>query len=147
MYAWTPRGSFPFDFPPKSVRKGLNFGVFAVLVFVVFLAEIFRFLLIQRVLLDPNLSMECPWGVPTIPNVLCVSVERIGRSEVGFGGVDPWALFYYPSCPGATDLTGALDRSDRCKPLVGFVSGNCLFRVVLSRGPAGQFLPCLELFC
>jgi hypothetical protein len=146
MYAWTPRGSFPFDFPPKSVRKGLNFGVFVVLGFVVFLAEILRFLLIQRVLVDHNLAMECPWGVPTIPKVLCVSVEWIGRWEVGFGGVDPRVLFH-PSCPGATDLTGALDWSDRCKPLVGFISGNCLFRVVLSRGPAGQFLPCLELFC
>jgi hypothetical protein len=40
-------------------------------------------------------------------------------------GVDPRALFI-PSCPGVTRLTGALDRADRCEPMVGFVSGNCL---------------------
>jgi hypothetical protein len=36
MYEWTLRGSFPFDSPPKFVRKGLDFGVFVVLGFVVF---------------------------------------------------------------------------------------------------------------
>jgi hypothetical protein len=35
------------------------------------------------------------------------------------------------------------DRSDHCKILVGFVSGNCLVRVVLSPGVAGLFLACL----
>jgi hypothetical protein len=61
-------------------------------------------------------------------------VERIGRSGVGFRGVDPRALFI-PSCPGTTGMTGALDRSDRCEPLVGFVSGellgSCLWVVLL----------------
>jgi hypothetical protein len=52
-------------------------------------------------------------------------VERIGISGVGFGGVDPGVLFI-PSCPGTTGLTGALDRSDRCDPSVGFVSGDLL---------------------
>jgi hypothetical protein len=47
------------------------------------------------------------------------SVERFGRSKFGFGGVDARVLFI-PSCPGYTGLTGALDRSDRCEPLVGF---------------------------
>jgi hypothetical protein len=28
MYAWTLRGSFPFDSPPKSVRKGVRFWGF-----------------------------------------------------------------------------------------------------------------------
>jgi hypothetical protein len=49
---------FPFDSPPKSVRKGARF--FLVLGFGKFLAEILRFLLIQRVLVDHNLAMECP---------------------------------------------------------------------------------------
>jgi hypothetical protein len=53
------------------------------------------------------------------------SVERIGKSGVGFGGVDSRALFI-PSCPGITGLTSALDRSDRCEPFVGFVSGALL---------------------
>jgi hypothetical protein len=52
-------------------------------------------------------------------------VERFRRSRVGFGGVDPRVLFI-PSCPGYTGLTGALDRSDRCEPLVGFASGDLL---------------------
>jgi hypothetical protein len=48
---------------------------------------------------------------------------------VGFEGVDPRALFI-PSCQGVTGLTGALDWSDWCKPLVGFVLGNCFVHVV-----------------
>jgi hypothetical protein len=30
------------------------------------------------------------------------------------------------SCPGYTGMTGALDRSDRCEPFVGFSSGELL---------------------
>jgi hypothetical protein len=60
-----------------------------------------------------------------IPKVLFKSVERFGRSKYGFGGVDPPVLFI-PSCPDYTGLTGALDRSDRCESLVGFVSGERL---------------------
>jgi hypothetical protein len=52
-------------------------------------------------------------------------VERFGRSKFGFGGVDPQVLFI-PSCPGYTGLAIALDRSDRCEPLVGFASGELL---------------------
>jgi hypothetical protein len=74
---------------------------------------------------DHNLAMECPRGVPTIPKVLFRSVERIGSSGVGFGGVDSRVLFIL-SCPSYTDLTGALDRSDRCEPFVGFASGELL---------------------
>jgi hypothetical protein len=40
-------------------------------------------------------------------------------------GVDPRVRFI-PSCPGYTDLTSALDRSDRCEPFVGFASGELL---------------------
>jgi hypothetical protein len=53
------------------------------------------------------------------------SVERFGRSKFGFGGVDPRVLFI-PSCPGYSGLTGALDRSDRFKSLVGFASSELL---------------------
>jgi hypothetical protein len=60
-----------------------------------------------------------------MPKVLCKSVERFGRSGVGFGGVDPRVLFI-PSCPGLTGLTGVCDRSDQCRPLVGFASGELL---------------------
>jgi hypothetical protein len=91
----------------------------------VFVAEFLRFLLIQRVLVDHNLAMECPLGVLTIPKVLFETGERIGRSRVGFGGVDPRVLFI-PSCPGVTGMTGASDLSDRCVPCVGFASGELL---------------------
>jgi hypothetical protein len=58
------------------------------------------------------------------------SVERFGRSRFGFGGVDSRVLFI-PSCPGLTGLTGVRDRSDRCRPLVGFASGELLDSCVL----------------
>jgi hypothetical protein len=35
-------------------------------------------------------------------------------------------VLFIPSCPDYTGLTGALDRSDRCEPLVGFASGELL---------------------
>jgi hypothetical protein len=108
----------------------------------VFLAEILHFLLIQRVLVDHNLAMECPRGVPTISKVLCEFVERIGRSGVGFEGVDSRVLFI-PSCPGVTGLTGALDRSDRCKPFVRFSSSDFsdpfVFRLCYCWSVLGRF--------
>jgi hypothetical protein len=60
-------------------------------------------------------------------------VERIGRSGVGFGGVDPRVLFI-PSCPGYTGPTGALDRSDWCQPFVGFALGELLNPCVFVSG-------------
>jgi hypothetical protein len=65
--------------------------------------------------------MRCSYYPQSLVRIL----ERIGRSGVGFGGVDPWVLFI-PSCPGSTGLTGALDQSDRCVPYVGFVLGELL---------------------
>jgi hypothetical protein len=65
-------------------------------------------------------------------------MERIGRSGVGFGGVDPRVLFI-PSCPGVTGLTGVC--------LVWDLPGvNFLTRVSLGRFVAGHFLAALELF-
>jgi hypothetical protein len=89
-----------------------------------------------------NLAMDSSWGVPTIPKVLFKSVERFGRSRLGFGGVDPQVLFF-PRSPGHTGLTGASHRSDRCRPLLGLLLGwtfecvRCcpvllLFRVLVS---------------
>jgi hypothetical protein len=49
---------FPLIPLPNPLEKGLNFGIFVVLGFGVFLAEILRFLLILRVLVDHNLAME-----------------------------------------------------------------------------------------
>jgi hypothetical protein len=105
--------------------KGHDFGVFGVLGLEEFFAGFLRFLLIWQVLVDKNLAMDSSRGVPTIPKVFLKSVERFGRSRFGFGEVDPRVLFI-PSCPGYTGLTGALDRSDRCKSLVGFASGELL---------------------
>jgi hypothetical protein len=35
-------------------------------------------------------------------------------------------VLFIPSCSGYTGLTGALNWSDRCEPLVGFASGELL---------------------
>jgi hypothetical protein len=130
---------FPLILLPNPWERGLDFGVFVGLGFVVFLVEILRFLLIQRVLVDHNLATECPWGIPTIPKVLFEIVERIRRSGVGFGGVDPWVLFI-SSCPGVTGLPGVC-------PVWDLPRVNCLTRVPLGRVVAGQFLAVLEVFC
>jgi hypothetical protein len=74
---------------------------------------------------DKIVAMDFSGGVPTIPKELFKSVERFERSKFGFGGVDPRVLFT-PSCPGYTGLTCALDRSDRCEPLVGLASSELL---------------------
>jgi hypothetical protein len=69
--------------------------------------------------------MEFPCGVRTIPKVLCKSVERFGRSGVGFGGVDPRVLFT-PTSSGHTvwpvPLTG-LTGADSCWVSLGWTSG------------------------
>jgi hypothetical protein len=106
-------------------QRGSILGVFGVLRLAEFLAGFLRFLLIQRVLVDHNLAMDCPLGVPTIPKVLFGSMERIGRSGVGFGEVDSRVLFI-SSYPIYTGLTDALDRSDRCDLFVGFALGELL---------------------
>jgi hypothetical protein len=85
------------------------------------------------------MAMDSSWGVPIIPKVLFKSVERFGRSKFGFGGLDPRVLFI-PSCPNYTGLTGASHLWDL--PRV-----NCMTRVSLGLGAAGQFLVCLELVC
>jgi hypothetical protein len=74
--------------------------------------------------------MRCSYY--TIPKVLFEIVERIGRSGVGFGGVDPRVLFT-PSCPGLTGLTGV------CL-LWNLPRVSCLTRVSLGCVVAGQFL-------
>jgi hypothetical protein len=103
---------------------------------VVLLAKILRFLLIQQVLVDNNLAMECPLGVPTIPKVFFETVERIGRSGIGFVGVDPRVLFI-PSCPGVTGVCLVWD----------FPRVNCLTRMYLGRVLTGQLLAVLEVLC
>jgi hypothetical protein len=57
----------------------------------------------------------------------CLVRIRGENREIGswIGVVDPQVLFI-PSCLGYTGLTGALDRSDRCEPFVGFVLGELL---------------------
>jgi hypothetical protein len=91
---------------PNTWVKVLDFGVFLGFGKVVFLVEILKFLFIQRVLVDQIVVMGCPWGAPSIPKVLCETMERIGRSGSGFGGVDP-RLVVHPELPKP-------DRSDWC---------------------------------
>jgi hypothetical protein len=54
----TLRGSLGCDSLPKFVVKELDFGVFRVLGFEVFLAGFLRFLLFGRVLVGVNLAMD-----------------------------------------------------------------------------------------
>jgi hypothetical protein len=75
----------------------------------------------------------------TIPKLLFETLERIGRLGVGFGGVHP-RVFFIPSCPTVTGLTGVCLLWD-----LPWVS--CLTCVSLGHGVVGQFLVCLELSC
>jgi hypothetical protein len=127
---------------PNQWDKGLDFGVFGVLGLEVFLAGFLRFLLIWQVLVGLNLAMDSSWGVLTIPKVLFKSVERLGRSRLGFGGVDPRVLFILRSL-GHTGLTGASHRSDRCNPCWVFARVNVwvcsLLSCVAAISSLGQF--------
>jgi hypothetical protein len=106
------------------------------------LAGFLRFLLIWQVLVDKILAMDSPLGVPTIPKVLHKSVERFGRSGVGFRGVDQQVLFI-PTNSGHTGLTSASHQSDRGRPLLGLARVNFWVSSLLSRVAAvlslGQF--------
>jgi hypothetical protein len=124
-FVGTLHGSLSCDSPPNPWVKGLDFGGFGVLGLEEFLAGFLRFLLIWQVLVDKIMAMDSSRGVLIIPKVLFKSVELFRRSNFGFGGVDPLALFI-SSCPGYTGLTGALDRSNRCESLVGVASGELL---------------------
>jgi hypothetical protein len=50
---------FPLILLPNLRAKGQDFGVFGVLGLEEFLAGFLRFLLIERILVDHNLAMEC----------------------------------------------------------------------------------------
>jgi hypothetical protein len=108
---------FPLIPLPNPWAKGLNLGVFIGLGFVVFLAEILRFLLIQWVLVDHNLAMKCSWGVPNIPSLVWIggAIREIGS----------WIWGSWPAGAVHPELPRH-DRSDRCKPLVGFCLGELL---------------------
>jgi hypothetical protein len=116
---------------PNPWVKGLDFRVFGVLGLEEFLVGFLRLLLIWQVLVDKTLAMDSPWGVPTIPKVLHKSMLRFGRSEFGFGGVDPRVLFI-PTSSGHTGLTGASHGSDRCRPLLCFALVNVSVSSLLS---------------
>jgi hypothetical protein len=131
MYDWTLRCSFPFDSPPKSVSKGSRFWGF--------LGSRVRFVLggISSIPLDlaslggPNLGYTVPMRCSYYPKVFCKSMERIGRSGVGFMGVDPRVLFIpraqvTPAWP--VPLTG-LTSAD---PLLSFARVNILVWSLLS---------------
>jgi hypothetical protein len=53
----------------------------------------------------PNLGYRVPMRCSYYPQILCKSVERFGKSGVGFGGVDT-RVVVHPESPGLTGLTG-----------------------------------------
>jgi hypothetical protein len=132
VYAWTLRGYFHFDSPPKSVSKGARFWGF--------LGSSVRGVLggISSIPLDlesfsgPKLGYGVPMRCSYYPKVLHKSVERFGRSGVGFWGVDPRALFIPRALVTPawlvphTGLTGA-------DSLLSFVRVNVLVSSLLSR--------------
>jgi hypothetical protein len=118
MYAWTLRGSFPFDSPPKSVSKGARFWDF----------------LLSRVR-----GVLC--GISSIP----LDLASFGGANLGYGvpmrcsyypqsrvqihgaiqEIGSWIWGYlaagaiHPKLPSLTSLTGAHHRSDWCRGFVG----------------------------
>jgi hypothetical protein len=60
-------------------------------------------------------------------------------------------VLFIPSCPGYTNMTVALDRSDRCKSLVGFASGelldSCVFWVLVLLVSSWSVWSCFVRFC
>jgi hypothetical protein len=98
MYAWTLRGYFPCDSPPKSVNKGARFWGFLRFRESGVLGGNHSIPLDSLSFGGQNRSYGCPRGTPSIPKVLCESVERIGRSGFGFWGVDPQVV--HPERPG-----------------------------------------------
>jgi hypothetical protein len=60
-------------------------------------------------------------------------------------------VLFIPSCPGYTGLAGALDRSDRCEPFVGFALSelldSCVFWVVVLLVSSWSVWGCFARFC
>jgi hypothetical protein len=66
MYVCTLRGSFPFDFPPKYVSKGSRFWGFRCSRVRGVHGAISLIPLDLAILVELNLAMDSPCGVPTI---------------------------------------------------------------------------------
>jgi hypothetical protein len=132
MYAWTLRGSFSFDSPPKSVSEGARFWGF-------------RYSRVRGVL----------GGISSIP----LDLSSVGGQNIGYGV--PMRCSYYPrslvqirgaireigswiggrwptgavhlESSGHTSLTGASHRSNRCWLLLSFARVNVWVISLLSR--------------
>jgi hypothetical protein len=137
---------FPLIHLPNPWEKGLDFGVFVVLGFVVFLAEILRFLLIQWVLVDHNLAMECHEVFLLSPKS-CSDLWResedreLDLEELTRGFCSSRAA--QVSLVWPVLLTGLIGVS----PLWDLPWVNCLIRVSLGCVVVGQFLVVLEVLC
>jgi hypothetical protein len=131
MYAWTLRGSFPFDSPPKSMSKGARFQGFLGSRVRGVLGGISSIPLNLASFGGPNLgygvTMRCSYYSQSLAQIH-KAIQEIGRWIWGC-----WtAGTIHPESLGHTGMTGASHRSDRCR-LVEFCSGERLgeFPVVL----------------
>jgi hypothetical protein len=93
IHASTLCGSFPFDSPPKSVSKGARFWGFRCFRFRGVFGGVSSIPLDLASFGGQNLDCRVPMRCSYYPKVLRKSMERFGRSGVGFGGVYPRVLF------------------------------------------------------
>jgi hypothetical protein len=149
-FLWRMHEPFVVLFPliphPNPWEKGLDFGVFVVLGFLAFLAEILRFLLIQRFwwtitwlwsshevfLLSPK-SCSDPWSESGDPELDFVELTRGCCSSRAAQAWPVWPVL-------VIGLTGVCLFWDLPRL-------SCLTRVSLGLVGAGQFLASLEVFC
>jgi hypothetical protein len=113
MYAWTLRGSSPFDSPPKSVRRGARFWGFQCSRVRGVLGGIssipLDFASFGGQYLGYGLPMRCSYYPQSFAQI------RGAIREIGSWIWRSWpAGAVHPKSPGHTGLTGASHWSDRC---------------------------------
>jgi hypothetical protein len=132
MYAWTLRGSFPFDYPPKSMSKGARFWDFLGCRVRGVLGGISSIPLDLSSFGGPNLGYGVPMRCSYYPKSLAQIRGAIPEIGSWIWGCWP-AGAVHPKSSGHTGLTSSSHRSNRCRLSVEFCSGEHLgeFPIVL----------------
>jgi hypothetical protein len=114
MYAWTLRGSFPFDSPPKSVSKGARFWGSRCSRVKGILGGIFSIPIDLASLGGQNLGYGMPMRCSYYPQSLAQIRGAIWEIGSRIWGSWPAGVIHLESS-GHTGLTDASHRSDRCR--------------------------------